>query len=133
MIVSNGTCLFPLCVFYQTPRGRKREENISVNVNTAMQIKTVLSQRLFRDAEHFCIQGLLQQVLNLKTTAWSSPSVHYPSHLKLCSLPPPVSQRPLNIFQTLTLEGSHLQLLKRQHFSQNLFGFNRIKHLFKEG
>lgn len=40
MTVSNGTCLFPLCVFYQTPRGRKREENISVNVNTAMQIKT---------------------------------------------------------------------------------------------
>ena len=107
---------FPLCVFYQTPRGRKREENISVNVTTAMQIKTVLSQRLFRDVEHFCIQGLLQQVLNLKTTRQHSPTFHYPSHLKLCSLPPPIRGL-ANIFQTLTLEGSHFQqLLKRWHF-----------------
>ena len=61
MIVSNGTCFSFLCVFTTKPQGVGREENISVNVTTAMQIKTVLSQRLlFRDVEHFCIQGLLQ-------------------------------------------------------------------------
>ena len=61
MIVSNGTCFSFLCVFSTKPQGVGREKNISVNVTTAMQIKTVLSQRLlFRDVEHFCIQGLLQ-------------------------------------------------------------------------
>lgn len=48
---------FPSCFSTQPQRveGRTVEENTSVN--TAMQIKT-LSQRLFRDVEHFRIQGL---------------------------------------------------------------------------
>lgn len=48
---------FPLCLFLPNPKGqegRRVEENTSVNI--AMQIKT-LSLRLFKDVEHFCIQG----------------------------------------------------------------------------
>lgn len=43
MLVLNGTCFSFLGVFSTEPQGigsEKREENISVNVNTAMQIKT---------------------------------------------------------------------------------------------
>lgn len=55
MTVLNGTCFNFLCVFYPTPKGRRGEEKkISVNVNTAMQIKT-LSQRLFSGTEYLCI------------------------------------------------------------------------------
>lgn len=42
MTVLNGTCFNFLCVFYPTSKGRRGEEKkISVNVNTAMQIKTL--------------------------------------------------------------------------------------------
>lgn len=45
MTVLNGTCFNFLCVFYPTPKGRRGEEKkISVNVNTAMQIKTFKSE-----------------------------------------------------------------------------------------
>lgn len=93
----------PSCVFLPNPKGqegRRVEENTSVNVNTAMQIKTFKSDVIQRCRTFLYLGVMIVHNLRLKCRVLKL--FCYTSPLNMFYCPP---RGLLNIFQTLTLEG----------------------------